>query len=209
MQRDRSFLDRITSEPTESSERDVERSLRGGRGRPGRARRGGDDRRHTPLRLRVVALEAKDGKLSVTWRYLVRAMIRMRDERDALEATATSSETLTESEANRTRSETYKDAEQLRAARPRARGAGEQLDLGEARLRGLSGRTRSFRDEVKHKRLVQGRRPAGDRGAARQPPPRWRASRSAIASGRSTWRRARRRWTCAPGPGGSSGPGRG
>lgn len=57
--------------------------------------------------------QAKDGKLSVTWRYLVRAVVRTRGERDALEASQTATETLRESEAARARRETYADAERF------------------------------------------------------------------------------------------------
>ncbi len=99
------------AEGTETSEIEVERALRG---RPWLDLVARDGEVQIEVVRRYVAessrTQPKDGKLSVTWRSVVRAVSRTRGERDDLEAATTSSETLKEDEARRSRRESYQDA---------------------------------------------------------------------------------------------------
>ena len=142
-------------EATDRSELDVERALRG---RPWLEVVARDGEVAIEVTRRYVTessrTKPKDGKLSVTWRYVVRAAIRSRDERDALEVSTTSSETLREDEANRSRRENYRDGSTFeRLARELAERANGWILTRLDALR-PDRPDAGFRHEVKHKLLL-------------------------------------------------------
>jgi hypothetical protein len=110
-ERHRDFFDSLLSdEDTERSDREVEQALRGRRWLELVSREGevalAVTRRSVSESSRS---RTKEGKVSVTWRYVLRAGISTRGERDRLEASTTSSVTMSEAEAGRTRHEEYRD----------------------------------------------------------------------------------------------------
>ena len=155
--RQRGFLDSLGSEDTDASEREIEHALRS---RPWLELVGRDAEVTIEVTRRSVGESSrskpKDGKVSVSWRFVVRATIRTRGERDTLEATTTSSESLTESEAARNRRETYRDSTTFQHLGRELADKAEDWILSRIDLLRPERPDAGFRHDVKHKWLVKG-----------------------------------------------------
>jgi hypothetical protein len=158
-ERDRSLFDILTSDDddVDRSDDEVEQALRGRRWLEIVTR---DAEVTLAVTRRSISESSrsrtKEGKVSVTWRYLVRAGIRTRNDRERLEATTTSSKTLTEREARDTRHEEYRDRDIFE------RLAEEIADKADAWILAHVDELRpdrpdaGFRHEPKYKWLVKG-----------------------------------------------------
>ncbi len=115
--RHRGFFDRLSSEDEDLdlSDRDIERALRGRRWLEVVRR----DPEVTIDATRRFLSEAsrskpKNGKVRITWRYTVRAVVATGSDRGRLDATTTSSETVPESDSDRIRYEEHRDRDVFR-----------------------------------------------------------------------------------------------